>query len=106
MKWHFLCINIYFRCSYRFSHLSFNIEAKDGSKQNEVLFSWIFIPPVRVIHWDSTLKFFLSLSLSNWFHCRADLTLSSYTLWHKKRHTEKCLKLNRPNSTQILILTA
>jgi hypothetical protein len=87
--WH-VTFHIYWylhRYSYRFSHISFSIEVKEGSKQNEVSLSWIFIPPMRVIHRENLLKPFLSLSLSHFCHPRADLTLSSHTLWHKKRHT-------------------
>jgi hypothetical protein len=56
-------------------------------KQNEVMICWIFVPPMRVIS-GRLSKLFLSLSLSHWCHCRADRTLSSCTLWHKKRHKQ------------------
>jgi hypothetical protein len=107
MTWiHCMLIKSNLMCScnlhpYKLKPLSFTADVKERLRKRCALCLVQAVPPMRVIHRESLLKFFLSLSLSHWFHCRADRTCQVVTLWYKK-YTQKCLKLNPPKWTSIM----
>jgi hypothetical protein len=103
VTWRLSYINIYLIYTYIFSHPSFTIEVEDGSKKIKFCFIESLSFQCELFRGEVCQSSFLSLSLSRIDVCRANRTLSSHTLWYKKNtHTEKSLKRNSPNCTQIL----